>query len=240
MFYKKILFLLGPTAVGKTKISLQLNKKLSIKIINVDSSMIYKNMNIGTAKPHIKLLNKISHYLINILNIKEKFSALNFCLESIKIIKKYINKNIMLIFVGGNLMYVKILQDILLKKYKINCINITLIPTKNTYLKKKIKNRLIYMLKKNFIKEILYFKNKKYFNYNFIGYKQFYQYFENKSTFSNSIKNINKATKYLALTQLLWLKFWNNNIIYIDNKILNIITKINNLINKLLFKKEVF
>jgi tRNA dimethylallyltransferase len=64
---KLVIFLMGPTASGKTNFAIEIAKKYSVRIISVDSAMIYKGMDIGTAKPDKKTLIKFPHYLVDIV-----------------------------------------------------------------------------------------------------------------------------------------------------------------------------
>mgnify|MGYP002701103590 CR=1 FL=1 len=65
------IFLMGPTASGKTDLAIELHKHLPVEIINVDSSQVYKGMDVGSAKPTEEILNKIRHRLINIRDPSE-------------------------------------------------------------------------------------------------------------------------------------------------------------------------
>ena len=67
------IFLIGPTASGKTSISLELAKQLPIEVISIDSAMVYKDMNIGTCKPSKEDLNAVPHHLIDIIEPSETF-----------------------------------------------------------------------------------------------------------------------------------------------------------------------
>ena len=61
-----VLFLMGPTASGKTDLAIKISQKINSRLISVDSALIYQGMDIGTAKPDIKTLNAHPHYLIDI------------------------------------------------------------------------------------------------------------------------------------------------------------------------------
>ncbi|HIH2762792.1 MAG TPA: tRNA (adenosine(37)-N6)-dimethylallyltransferase MiaA, partial [Candidatus Azoamicus sp.] len=79
---KILFFLLGPTCVGKTNLSLKLFDYFPFEIVNVDSSMIYKFMDIGTGKPCFNIRNKIKHHLIDIKMPIESYSVWDFCLDA--------------------------------------------------------------------------------------------------------------------------------------------------------------
>ena len=72
---KPVIILLGPTAVGKTGVSILLAKALKTEIISADSMQIYRHMDIGTAKPSPVELEEVPHHLINILSPEQSFSA---------------------------------------------------------------------------------------------------------------------------------------------------------------------
>ena len=71
----KIVVIIGPTGVGKTKLSISLAKKMNAEIINADSTQIYKEANIGTAKITEKEMEGIKHHLINIVSLKQDYSV---------------------------------------------------------------------------------------------------------------------------------------------------------------------
>ena len=66
-FQTPAIFLIGPTASGKTETSLRLAEKFPLEIISVDSAMVFKDMNIGTCKPSLQNLEEVPHHLINII-----------------------------------------------------------------------------------------------------------------------------------------------------------------------------
>ena len=80
----KAIVILGPTASGKSSLSLALAKKLDIEIISLDSALIYEDMDIGTAKPTRAELKSVPHHLINIVDPKDSYSAANFRNDSIR------------------------------------------------------------------------------------------------------------------------------------------------------------
>jgi len=101
---------MGPTAVGKSAVAMQLAKKINTELVSVDSAMIYREMDIGTAKPNAIDLEEIPHHLINILDPKESYSAANFCHDARIAIKKILAKNKVPILIGGTMLYFKALQ----------------------------------------------------------------------------------------------------------------------------------
>lgn len=101
---------MGPTTAGKTQLAFALCPKLKCEIISVDSAMVYKHMNIGTAKPTSQELVSIPHHLINIRDPKEIYSAANFRRDAIVAIKSIQTKNKTPLLVGGTMLYFKALQ----------------------------------------------------------------------------------------------------------------------------------
>ncbi len=97
----------GVTASGKSDLAFKLAKAINGVIINADAYAIYKEMNIGTAKPTLEELNSVPTYLFNIVNLDEKYSIYNYQQDARAIIKKYENTNTPLIFVGGSGLYIR-------------------------------------------------------------------------------------------------------------------------------------
>ncbi len=96
----------GPTAVGKTRLSIELAKKNKTSIFSSDSRQFYKEMSIGTAKPSTKQLNEVSHYFINNKSINDIYSAGDYEKEIIIDLEKYFINNNKAFLVGGSGMYV--------------------------------------------------------------------------------------------------------------------------------------
>lgn len=106
-----IFCLMGPTASGKTAIACELVQRLPVEIISVDSAMIYRDMNIGTAKPDKQTLAGAPHHLIDILNPPEHYSAAQFCEDAARISKQIISAGKIPLLVGGTMMYFRALQQ---------------------------------------------------------------------------------------------------------------------------------
>ena len=99
-----VIVILGPTGVGKTKLSVELAKKLNGEIINADSTQVYKELNIATAKDIEKT---IPHHLFDIKDIKEDYTVFNYQKDAREKIKEIIDKNKTPIMVGGTGLYIK-------------------------------------------------------------------------------------------------------------------------------------
>ena len=103
---QKVIIICGPTASGKTALSIELAKKINGEIVSCDSMQIYKDMTIGTAKPTIEEMQGIKHYLIDCVSPEERYSVANFKKDAKKAIKEIIEKGKTPIVVGGTGLYV--------------------------------------------------------------------------------------------------------------------------------------
>lgn len=102
---------MGPTAAGKTALAYELASKFPIEIISVDSAMVYKDFDIGTAKPSKSELKAIPHHLIDILNPMDAYCAASFCEDTNKIISSIRKRHKIPFLVGGTMMYFHVLQN---------------------------------------------------------------------------------------------------------------------------------
>lgn len=102
---------IGPTAVGKTKISIDLAKRLNTEIISGDSMLVYRGMNIGTAKPDLVERDGIVHYLIDILDPCQEFNVVDFQRYAQNIITQINNHGYIPILAGGTGLYVRALLE---------------------------------------------------------------------------------------------------------------------------------
>jgi len=102
-----IICICGPTAVGKTKLSIELAKKYNAEIINFDSVQIYKKMDIVSAKVTESEKENITHHLIDIKNYDEEYSVYDYQIDSRKIIDKLLKESKNIIMVGGTGLYLK-------------------------------------------------------------------------------------------------------------------------------------
>lgn len=102
---KKVILLAGPTAVGKTDISLKLAEALQGEIICADSMQIYKEMNIGTAKPTESELKRCKHHLFDFVSPEEKYSVSDYKKEATQCILDLLQRNVQPIVTGGTGLY---------------------------------------------------------------------------------------------------------------------------------------
>lgn len=104
---QEIIVIVGPTGVGKTKLSISLAKKLNAEIINGDSVSIYKRLDIGSAKPTILEREGIKHHLIDIRDVCEDYSVFDYQKDVRNLINKLSRENKRIIIVGGTGLYIK-------------------------------------------------------------------------------------------------------------------------------------
>ncbi|MEP1385790.1 MAG: tRNA (adenosine(37)-N6)-dimethylallyltransferase MiaA [Paraglaciecola sp.] len=105
------LFLMGPTASGKTALAIELCDKVGCEIISVDSALIYKGMDIGTAKPSAEEQLKAPHRLIDILDPAQSYSVAEFRKDALVAMEDITNRGNVPLLVGGTMMYYKALID---------------------------------------------------------------------------------------------------------------------------------
>lgn len=96
----------GPTASGKTALSIKLAKKINGEIVNADSMQVYKYMNIGTAKPSMEEREGIPHHLMDIIMPDEDFSVVRYCEMAHSVIKDIVSRGKKPILVGGTGLYI--------------------------------------------------------------------------------------------------------------------------------------
>ena len=101
----KVIVICGPTASGKTALSIELAKKINGEIVSCDSMQIYKDMDIGTAKPTVEEMQEIKHYLIGYVSPEKRYSVADYKIDAKKAIKAIIKKGKMPIVVGGTGLY---------------------------------------------------------------------------------------------------------------------------------------
>ena len=101
----KAIFLIGPTAVGKTELALRLAKYYPLEIISVDSALIYQDLDIGSAKPSAAELSQVPHHLINILSPLASYCVADFLSDTQQKIREINQRGNLALLVGGTMMY---------------------------------------------------------------------------------------------------------------------------------------
>ena len=130
---KPVIFLLGPTAAGKTDWAINWQNKFQfLEIISVDSVMVYKECNIGSAKPSNEVLKRYPHRLINHVSVKNIFSVANFFDAAHQLIKDIHLQDKIPLMVGGSMMYFNLLKN-----------GISSLPSANKNLRKNLRQKIV-------------------------------------------------------------------------------------------------
>jgi len=103
---KTLIVITGPTAVGKTAISLDIAMHFNIPVINADSRQIYRELNIGTAKPTEEELRQVKHYFVSSIGISDYYSASMYEQQVLKLLAELFQKNDYALLSGGSMMYI--------------------------------------------------------------------------------------------------------------------------------------
>ncbi len=101
---------MGPTASGKTGAAVELVCKLPVELISVDSALVFKDMNIGTAKPDAETLAKAPHHLIDIIDPTQAYSAAQFRADALRLMAEITARGKVPVLVGGTMLYFKALE----------------------------------------------------------------------------------------------------------------------------------
>ena len=230
---EKLIVILGATATGKSALALKMAEELQTEIISADSMMVYKNFNIGTAKPSAEELAKIKHHLVDILEPEEKFSVANFQSAASKIITDLNNKGKIPIIAGGTGLYIQALIEGYKFKniddvdnsgkinkslqshfketgelvYDAKIIGLTL---DRQELYKRINERTLKMFDDGLVNEVQSLLDSG-VSRNAqamlgIGYKETLEYIDGKITLEETINKISQATRNFAKRQFTWYK----------------------------------
>ena len=273
---KKLFVILGPTASGKTALSIQLAKQLNTEIISCDSRQFYKELNIGAAPPSKEQLKETKHHFIQHLSIKESYNIGKYEEDSIKKIYSLFKIYDNLILVGGSGLYIdaicngidnipqtpkklrdKINNDFLEKgitwlQEKVKKIDLDFyqnsdtsnpqrlkrclevyqntgkkissfynkekitrdfkiikigISTEREVLYNRINQRVDQMIKNGLVDEAKeLFQYQKYNALNTVGYKELFDFFDNKTDIETAVEEIKKNSRRLAKRQMTWFK----------------------------------
>ena len=109
-FTTPVVFLMGPTGAGKTKLAIDLADRLPVEIISVDSALVYRGLDIGTAKPSPVVRYRIPHHLIDICDPTERYSAGRFCRDAMDHIGAIVARGALPLLVGGTGLYFRALE----------------------------------------------------------------------------------------------------------------------------------
>lgn len=279
---KNLIYIAGPTGVGKTDLSLKIAKKFNTDIVSCDSRQFYKELKIGASPPSYSQLKEVKHHFIHHKSIHDVYNVGKYEKDAITVINDLFKEKDNLILVGGSGLYadsimygidnlpdippnireglineynssgLEVIQN-KLKKLDIKYYNEVDLNNSNRIIRaleiieftgkpfslfrtKKIKERVfesqvivmecernkLYnrindrvdsMIKDGLEEEALKLKDFKELNpLNTVGYKEFFNYFEDKLTFTQTVEKIKQNTRNYAKRQITWLKKYNNSI----------------------------
>ena len=104
---KTVYVIAGPTATGKSDLSISLAKKINGTVINADSMQVYKNLEILTARPSLSEMQNIDHHLYGYVDGNERYNVERWCNDATQVIKKTTANNLTPIIVGGTVLHIK-------------------------------------------------------------------------------------------------------------------------------------
>lgn len=107
----KVIVIGGPTAIGKTKMAIELAEKIQTEIISADSRQIYRQLKIGVGRPSDDELNRVKHHLIGTVDIQQHYHAADFERDALEILDQIFQKNNTAIVCGGTGLYIQTLAD---------------------------------------------------------------------------------------------------------------------------------
>lgn len=107
----KVIFIAGPTASGKTQLAIEIATRFPCEIVSVDSAMVYRGMDVGTAKPAPEILKRVSHHLVDICDPSDPYSAARFRLDALREIEAILHRGGIPLLVGGTMLYFRALES---------------------------------------------------------------------------------------------------------------------------------
>ena len=297
----KLIYIAGPTCIGKTSLSIEIAKRLETEIISCDSRQFYKELKIGTSPPSREQLKEINHHFIHNKSIHDKYNVGMYEKDAINLINNLFKENEIIILVGGSGLYadsilygiddfpeipsnirnkiiseyesggIEVIQNKLKKldtkyyeevdlsnsariiraleiieftgnkfsslrtnkqKNRIFQSHVIVVECEREKLYTRINNRVDKMIKEGLEKEVLSLKDFKELNtLNTVGYKEFFNYFDNKISYNDTINKIKQNTRNYAKRQITWLKKYKKSIkVYYKQEVDSIINKLNQVI----------
>ena len=244
---KDVIVILGPTAVGKSALAVNLAKMLDGEIISADATQVYRGLDIGSAKITEEEKSGIPHYMIDILEFTEKFNAFMFVNSAKKLIDDIISRGKTPIIVGGTNLYISALinnytfekagisEEVYQNKFALKYHLFALNFDDREELYQRINLRVENMLKNGLVDEVKALRDKG-LNVNLqagkgIGYRELLLWLDGLMTYEEAVDKICQHSRNFAKRQLTWLRsmpplVWLN-ALDLDNtqKVLNTIKK---------------
>ena len=298
---KNLIYIAGPTGIGKTDLSIEIAKKFNTDIVSCDSRQFYKELKIGTSPPSYSQLKEVKHHFIHHKSIHDVYNVGKYEKDAITVINDLFKEKDNLILVGGSGLYadsimfgiddfpdvplnmrnniianfksgglesiqnklkkldpeyyeevdlsnfnriIRALEVIELtgkkfssqrtkkEKQRVFKSHVVIIETDREKLYKRINNRVDIMIKEGLEDEAFKLKDFKELNtLNTVGYKEFFNYFDDKITYTQAVEKIKQNTRNYAKRQITWLKKYTKPInVYNNQEIESIIIKLNQVI----------
>ena len=221
---KPLIVLTGPTAVGKTRLSIALAKAVDGEIISADSMQVYKYMDIGSAKITKEEMEGVPHYLIDVLDPKEEFHVVRFQEMAKKAMAKIYAKGKIPILTGGTGFYIQaVVKDIdfsentekstvreKLEKLAEEKGSEFLHARLQERLYKRIDSRVDEMLKQGLVEEVRKLADMGYtkdmVSMQGLGYKEILSYFDHTCSLDEAVYILKRDTRHFAKRQITWFK----------------------------------
>ncbi|MDU2177639.1 MAG: tRNA (adenosine(37)-N6)-dimethylallyltransferase MiaA [Escherichia coli] len=226
----KAIFLMGPTASGKTALAIELRKILPVELISVDSALIYKGMDIGTAKPNAEELLAAPHRLLDIRDPSQAYSAADFRRDALAEMADITAAGRIPLLVGGTMLYFQRLSRALevffisgktlteltqtsgdALPYQVH--QFAIAPASRELLHQRIEQRFHQMLASGFEAEVraLFARGDLHTDLpsiRCVGYRQMWSYLEGEISYDEMVYRGVCATRQLAKRQITWLRGW--------------------------------
>lgn len=216
---QKVLLIGGSTAVGKSKFALELSNKLKIEIISADSAQVYKELNIGTAKPTDKEKSLCPHHLIDIKEAHQTFNAFDFTVAAKEVIEQISQRGNLPVLVGGTGFYMESLlynydfDNKQRSQHSAYDYKLFVLHKNREVLYEQIEKRVDGMLEKGLVAEVQKLKqqgiDEKCQCMRAIGYKEILSYMRGEMDYQTAIQKIKQNTRNYAKRQITWFKHMN-------------------------------
>ena len=204
MSTKTLIYIAGPTGVGKTKTSIALAKAFDTEIISCDSRQFYQEMQIGTAVPSKEELAAVKHHFIQSKSVNENYTVADFETEALQTVERLFKEKDTLIMVGGSGMYADAVMFGMDKFPEL--------PNEvRTILYEKINTRVDQMIQSGLeeeVRSLIPYKTNTALRT--VGYKELFPYFDGDCTLDEAILEIKKNTRRYAKRQITWFKKYDN------------------------------
>jgi len=205
---KATLFIVGPTAVGKSELAADVARNLDAEIVNADAFQIYSGLDLLTAKPDSATLAKVPHHLIGTMSILQEMNAEKFRQLALRAIGGIHARGKLAIVVGGSGLYIKALTHVLMsdcKRVEVDPVGVFVF-RERAQLYERINQRVAAMFKNEVIDEVRAIDEIGATASKMIGFKEIQQHLEGKMSILQCVEKIQQATRQYAKRQLTWFR----------------------------------